>query len=269
MTDSVEALLQPGKSSGSGFLGRGESFEEVVRNDSQTLTELGLQHKDIAERLQYIVSKASQKCGDISLVDDKYKVRTVSWLGYQNCPWQDEEKTDKDYFIENIETGRKILFSGLMPHLVGDHHFFEGRGTRYRLDPLETILVLDIETANASTADVEERLFGELTSDLESQYKDARVHALKTLSWFREKEDLPQYVSKFIQNLRASANDEDSNLEFRDYVKLLIDLGSTLPEETGRQVNPQIYGLLDVLNKNNDICGFVKRDLMKFKREVE
>ena len=53
MTDSVEALLQPGKSSGSGFLGRGESFEEVVRNDSQILTELGLKHTDIAKKITF------------------------------------------------------------------------------------------------------------------------------------------------------------------------------------------------------------------------
>lgn len=257
------AHLQPGRRSNAGFLGKGEQFEDVVAKDSQTLAELGVTHEDIAERLRSIITAPGKKDGRVTIIDDAYKLKGAAWMGYQDCPWDDDERTDLDYFVEQIATGREISFSGLLPHLIADHKFFEGRGTRYRLDPLEAILVLDIDT-NATRAEVEERLFQEVTADLQSQYKAARKHALGRLAWFTERDDVGEYVLQFIQGMRDSADEKHSSSEFWDNVKLLIELGHQLPDTA-----EHIYGLLDVLNDDNDICGFVERDLRKFKRDVE
>ncbi|MFA4967617.1 MAG: hypothetical protein WC624_05310, partial [Candidatus Margulisiibacteriota bacterium] len=70
----------------------------------------------------------------------------ILYGGYQHCPYEeassaDCHKTDMDHILYQPHTGRAIFFSGLHPHLIEAHHFFEGEGTSYRLSP-ESIIEL-------------------------------------------------------------------------------------------------------------------------------
>ncbi len=79
----------------------------------------------------------------------------LPWLGYQYCPFGDQLRagpepvspcgaTDCDYLITNPRRMEWIAFSGLLPHLIEAHHFFEGLGTPYRLDPELAVRLLEL-----------------------------------------------------------------------------------------------------------------------------
>lgn len=240
MAQSIEESLKPGKRSGFGFLGEEESFAEIVSNDSQTLDECGIQHSDISSRLQYFVDKASlvdyTREGDYVIIDGKYKLTVISWLGYQNCPWDDGEKTDKAYFIKNTESGKSISFSGLIPHLVTEHRFFEGKGTSYRLDPLEAILVLDIHTPKISSKEIEERIYEETLQNLQHPSTSPQFeYALVTVSWFKEK-----YCEQIVSAL----------------INLIPQFYKAAKRDTFMDKNPITYGsfcqYLETVSKMND-----------------
>ena len=66
-------------------------------------------------------------------------ITPVGWVGsaYQN-------EGNGVYIVVNRNTEEVIHFPAMAPHLIGDHHFFEGRGTPYRMEPRDLIRVLDI-----------------------------------------------------------------------------------------------------------------------------
>ena len=51
---------------------------------------------------------------------------------------------DRDFLIVNRRTGERLFGSGLMPHLIGEHHFFGGESQPYRLDPERAVRVLGL-----------------------------------------------------------------------------------------------------------------------------
>jgi len=82
----------------------------------------------------------------------------LSYMGWQYCPFNDtasEQRwppcglTDCDFLIANPRRREWIVFSGLLPHLIAAHHFFEGRGVAYRLAPELTVRVLELGSAES------------------------------------------------------------------------------------------------------------------------
>jgi hypothetical protein len=82
----------------------------------------------------------------------------LSYFGYQYCPFRDPASepcglTDCDFLIANPRRGEWIVFSGLLPHLIAAHHFSEGRGTAYRLDPEMAVRVLELGASVSESGD--------------------------------------------------------------------------------------------------------------------
>ena len=165
---ALEERMRPGEFSGVGFLGTHESLREVIERDSATLRERGVTHDQIADRLEYFIGRYERlhelaRREDIShgryrntaidTLPGGVKLELRGYFGSQGCPWAlIQEPTDKtvtcgetsfDWTLRNAQ-GDELSFSGLMPHLIRDHHFFEGN-TGYRVDPVRAIEVLGIE----------------------------------------------------------------------------------------------------------------------------
>jgi hypothetical protein len=45
--------------------------------------------------------------------------------------------------VTNLETDKKLQFSLLVPHMIERYGFYEGQGTRYRVEPAQILAVLD------------------------------------------------------------------------------------------------------------------------------
>jgi hypothetical protein len=157
--NAIEEIMRPGRLSARGFLGLDEKLEDVLAGDSKTVKGLGITHKQLADRVEYFIRKSIQMLKDTYEINgnipdntaniEKYKVRVISWKGFQECPWcahlRRYQYSSLDFMVTNKETGEKVTFPGLIVHLIRMHKFYEGKGTPYRLDPAKAARVLDIK----------------------------------------------------------------------------------------------------------------------------
>jgi len=157
--NELEKIMRPGQLSECGFLGHHESLADILEIDNKTVKKLGISHKIIADKLEYLVKAAVKIDRSRSpslrnsmliekhgiLVDGKYLVRIIIYFGDQECPWYDGHSSFMDVTIINKKTKQKIFFPELIIHLIRKHRFYEGKGTKYRLDPEKAVRVLDLQ----------------------------------------------------------------------------------------------------------------------------
>lgn len=150
----IEKIMLPGKISQEGFLALGENLYTVYKTDHDTLERLGVTYDQVATKLEEVIKAGKEH----SLEQSKFGNLTITpnpSFGWQYCPFgcteelmeigRNKEDTTGSYefTVVNEDTGEKLFFSDLHPHLIRDHHFFEGH-TKYRLDPEQCIRVLNI-----------------------------------------------------------------------------------------------------------------------------
>ena len=173
--DELHQRLRPEGSSGVGFMGRDENLLEVIHDDWLVVNEHGTTHKEIAQALRDLnlhpdyelghafgeVTAGNQECPwDCEVTGQNTGVIIKKGIT------EDEkyfalgrfgEVLDLDETLElmegtlseprirrmiaikdELQQGRGeffIVVTGLLPHLIEDHHFFEGRQSPYRADP--------------------------------------------------------------------------------------------------------------------------------------
>ena len=154
----VEALLWPGRSSDSGFLGRNERLADVIVADTKVLEKLGVTHSVLADKLDDILFGATDQLRNQRVDDDddlfvggRYWVEFAFSLGTQHCPFEVVDQcrhqciafNSLDWTITST-SGAQLSGPGMMSHLIRTHRFFEGRDVCYRVDPRELALLLDL-----------------------------------------------------------------------------------------------------------------------------
>lgn len=155
--ERVQSVMRAGKSSNSGFLDEKELLMEVIKKDHETLQRLNITPKQIRDRLVTLYGKHVWNCGktksfaDKSLVEQKYEITSVTYMGAQTCPFLPEgcksyygyHYGDSDVTIKNIHNNKEITYNTLLPHLILEHNFFEGN-VSHRLDPVQVIETLEL-----------------------------------------------------------------------------------------------------------------------------
>jgi len=169
----LEARMRPGAYSGLGFLGLDESLEEVVRRDDKTLRDAGITHEQIADAIWRLIDEPFHQPHNSRalhipdlynpesiphfdldhlpgveegyLVGHHHQIFGVHSKGIQECPWGCEKHGGSyDFLILNRMTGEYFTGPSMIVGLIRDHHFFEGTGTPYRVDPLKAMRVLEL-----------------------------------------------------------------------------------------------------------------------------
>jgi hypothetical protein len=142
---------------GWGMLGKDESLLDVIAGDEKVMKRLNLDYQKLAEILLEVIMKKSHTMhtGIMSLVKMTCGDYTCPWrdgaydgafynlfmdLGNPEHEmffefWKSHEIPSKREFDQMFSGEPVMIVSGLMPHLIRDHHFFEGRGTVYRCNP--------------------------------------------------------------------------------------------------------------------------------------
>lgn len=149
----IEELMRPGALSEAGFLGETERLQDVLKEDAKTLSSLGITAAEVADRLRPIVEEGIRRYWESmedgkSYLIDTFRVKIKQWRGTQECPWicdVDHRWSSIDFEIENRRTGAILAGPGLIVHLIAEHGFFEGKGTRYRVDPRHAAEVLGLQ----------------------------------------------------------------------------------------------------------------------------
>ena len=146
-TTEIERRMQPGAWDGPGFLRPGTSLPAVQAEDAETTRRLGLDAQTVGARLGELLDAAADSdVGRPVTVGDR-QVELLRARGFLTCPWAPEEfepcpvglggRATANRFTIIDASGRRLAGYELSAHLIRDHAFFGGPGTRYRLEPAE------------------------------------------------------------------------------------------------------------------------------------
>jgi hypothetical protein len=147
LSDSeIEARMRPGAFSKSGFLGPDERLADVIAADAHTLRRLHLDYVQIAAGIEALLAAAEASPARRASVG-QLECRVQVYQGFQICPWARDPRRGQcsagqgvrhgsiDWRIRNRATGEEMQGSGLIVHLIRDHHFFEGKMSPNRVHP--------------------------------------------------------------------------------------------------------------------------------------
>ena len=133
----VTQRMAPGILCRDGFLGSDRRrLEEILETDNSAVVGLVLTHDAIAARLEAIYDQARAGLGtDVPVAEGL----TAVWreaMGRIPCPWGGCGTFRKgEVELTDAATGHTLRFTVLGIHLIAAHGFYQGRGSRYRLEP--------------------------------------------------------------------------------------------------------------------------------------
>lgn len=152
--EELEERMRPKGWSEDGFLGPNEKLLDVLKADQQTVDALGLTHVQIADILKKFMPVYPGGYGDFTVAFNgrDYKVRAEAFFGDQESPFRkdknepenEDDSTNNDFIVTDVQTGESISFSGLLGHLVREYGFYEGKQTPYRLSPEKIVEFLGV-----------------------------------------------------------------------------------------------------------------------------
>ncbi|MFO7660904.1 MAG: hypothetical protein R6V77_08320 [Candidatus Cloacimonadaceae bacterium] len=137
LEEKITAKMQPGVITLNGFLGSDERhYHEIIEDDEKTLAAYGKTAEEIADRLDYFTKNSFESYMEHVIIDDIYEVETEVYRGKLPCPFSHPGIYRKTVTtLTNAKTGITLRWTGLNLHLIRQHHFFEGKGSAFRLEP--------------------------------------------------------------------------------------------------------------------------------------
>jgi hypothetical protein len=137
----LEAVLRSSKLVADGFMGIDtRSVSEIIDADKNELSRLGFTSEQLAGRMQQITDTAKPGLGTWVRIDDNLEAKTDEARGFLPCPWPHAGRFVKRITIaKRIKTGETIQWSDLNIHLIGQHSFFQGKGSGFRIEPKKLI----------------------------------------------------------------------------------------------------------------------------------
>lgn len=137
--------MQPGVITADGFMGNDDrNLIDIIIEDEEMLIKLNCNIETIIDKLKYLKKMGEKGLGEPITVDGKWEVQVGEARGHLPCPFEDGIFRKVVTKITNLERNESIIFSDLSLHLIEKHHFFQGKGSPFRIDPAKVIRVLDI-----------------------------------------------------------------------------------------------------------------------------
>lgn len=136
--------MAPGVLSRTGFLGDDpRPLGEIIEADNSTVEGLETTHEQIAAKLGELLDAAMGTYGAPVEVGDRFRAVYREAKGMIPCPWAGCGRLPKgEAELTDRRTGRVLRFTPLSVHLIAEHGFYEGKGSRYRLEPEELARLL-------------------------------------------------------------------------------------------------------------------------------
>lgn len=147
----LEKDMRPKVLSTAGFLGQHERLLQVLATDNDVvINELGLTHQELAKPLRAMLVFFGLENKEFLAPSQRFmfkgrrlQVDIVSWFDSQESPFLDGTSTSIDVTVTNLDTGKTINYSALVPLMIERYGFYEGKGTSYRVEPRQIVEVLD------------------------------------------------------------------------------------------------------------------------------
>jgi len=141
----VQERMRAGAVSMHGFLGTDKRpLARILQEDDATVRALGLTHSQIAERLAHFTEIALRGYGT-PMKEGDFEVVIKEVRGRVQCPFGDLGHFRKgEVRLTDLKTGKTLLWSPLVVHMIGEHGFYEGERALYRVEPEEAKEVLGL-----------------------------------------------------------------------------------------------------------------------------
>ena len=140
----LEAMLRSSKITDGGFLGDDErELSEIINADTAVVVKVGHTLGGVADRMRGITELAEMGLGMWVDVDASRRAMVFEAKGAIICPWPHAGTFNKRITkVELLDTCQSVCWSDLNIHLIGEHGFFEGKGSVWRIEPVELIRVI-------------------------------------------------------------------------------------------------------------------------------
>ena len=138
--------LKPSKFSKEGFLGTdSRSVQEIIADDLYTLKKAGVSQELLVQALKDAYQKAKEAFGaEIEIKKDVKAVFHES-MGRIPSPFCKDGLFEKgEAVITDSTSNLSLVITSLGINLIENHDFFQGRGCRFRIDPLVAVKVLKL-----------------------------------------------------------------------------------------------------------------------------
>ena len=142
--------MRPGQYSEAGFLGENEGLLAVMVADNEyVVDDLGLSHQDLAKHLYNMAAICAWQSDHDEMGmpflyhGRRYFVWVQCWNDDQPSPFDDATATNSDVTVTNLDNRKELWFSLLVPMMIDRYGFYEGRGTKYRVEPRQVLEVFD------------------------------------------------------------------------------------------------------------------------------
>ncbi|MCK4541509.1 MAG: hypothetical protein KAU17_04645 [Spirochaetales bacterium] len=142
----IQENMRPGVITLEGFLGSdSRNLIDILLEDEGIVQRLELTHEAIAHRMEKLRDAGKEGLGEFVSVPPHFDVRISSVRGKLPSPFGGKGLYPKiNTTVVNKELNREITFTDLQIHLIKNHGFYEGRGSRFRLEPRDLMEILKI-----------------------------------------------------------------------------------------------------------------------------
>jgi hypothetical protein len=130
-------LFGPSKFSADGFLGNDTRLpQEIIAEDESTVVSLGTTCEAIADILDGVFDKAENAFGDTVEIRTGISAVFYEARGKIPSPFRGDGIFQKgETIITDSGGGNRLILTRLGIHLIRKHHFFQGYGSRFRIEP--------------------------------------------------------------------------------------------------------------------------------------
>jgi hypothetical protein len=129
--------LKPSKFSSTGFLGTDtRPIDEIISEDRRTLEKAGIVKDKLVTRLKEIYSKAKGAFGAAVPIAPGITAKFYESMGRIPSPFSGDGVFEKgETVVTNNKTGEQAIITSLGINLIEKHDFYQGKGSRYRIEP--------------------------------------------------------------------------------------------------------------------------------------
>jgi hypothetical protein len=141
----VQEAMAPGVITEQGFLGTDKrNYPEIIQDDELKFQTMRIDWDTVAIKLEYLLNEGLKGLGEFRTVDNKWLCRVAETRGKLPSPFKDGLFFKRSVHIKNISNNEELFFSDLSLHMLKAHHFLQGKGSAFRMEPEKLKKVLDI-----------------------------------------------------------------------------------------------------------------------------
>lgn len=141
----AQGNMTPGEITADGFMGDDHRpLVDIIEADEERFQSLGLTFEGTSEKMAHLLVEGRKGLGEPTTVDDRWLVKVDEARGFLPCPFEDGIFRKITATVRHKLSQSTTIYSELSLHLLEAHHFLEGKGSPFRLEPKVLKQVLEL-----------------------------------------------------------------------------------------------------------------------------